>query len=472
MLKKISIGIVISQALLFSYTANFDDSIKLAIKNNQELKAKKLDVEKAKQELREAKSYDRGKIEFNENITNTNNPLYVFGMKLSQRQVSFMDFGFDQFLSSSAMGKIMTNATPTPADAAALLATQPSKLNNPDAITNFESKVVYEVPLYTGGKLDSAKEMASLQVGANEAKYARDEKLLGLEVLKAYNGAVAAKSFIKITEDSKKIANSFIKKSQRLYNDGLVRKFEVEQARSAYKSIDIKLQEARTNFKLAIAYLQFLTGDKNIDDVSELKHFESNIEGLASAQEGAISKRDDYTYMDYNVKTMKEKIKFDTADRLPTIGAHFEVGMNDEMLGLNYNKDYYVAAVGLKYTIFDGDLSSIKRQKAMVDYQKVQNYQNYMRDGIALEIKQHYENLKTEDKTLKEKMEVASMSRNILNEIKDVYDDNLRFRTNMMHLLMQLGNMVQAEADVAMARYNKSIAEANLKLAVGESLIK
>ncbi len=460
MTKKVIIGIIAAQTLLFSYTTGFEDAVKQALKNNKELKAKQFDVEKSKKDVEEAKSYKLGKLEFNENISNTNHAGYVFGTKLAQRRATFADFGFDQFLSWMNNGM---NGD--------VLSVTPDKLNHPEAITNFESKMVYEVPLYTGGKLESAKEMAHLQVKANEAKYARDEKLLGLEVLKAYNGAVTAKNFIKITEDSKKIASNFVKKSKKLYGDGLIRKFEVEQAESAYKSIDIKLQEAKTSFSLAIAYLQFLTDNKNITDVGEMKTFPKNSDSLDVAKENAIAKRDDYAYMSYNVKTMKEKVVFDSAESLPTVGAHVEYGFNNGTpLGIGADRSYYLAAVGLKYTIFDGDLTSIKKQKAAVEYKKVQNYQEHMKNGIALEVQQHYENLKTENKTLKEKMEVAKTSRSILHEIEDVYANNLIFRTNMMHLLMQLSNLVQAEADVAMAKYNKSLAEANLKLAIGESL--
>ena len=474
MLKRILISIVLAQPLLFSYTTNFDEAVNLAIKNNQELKAKKLDIDKAREGVKEARAYRYGKMEINENVSNTNNAGYAFGMKLSQRQASFADFGFDQFLSSPAMMKIagMTPGPLTQADLSNVLAVQPDKLNHPDAVTNFESKIVYELPLYTGGKLDSAKEMADLQVRANEAKYARDEKMIGLEVVKAYNGAVTAKNFIKITEDSKNIASGFIKKSQKLYNEALIRKFEVEQAKTAYKSINVKLQEAQTKFKLAIAYLQFLTGDKNIDDVGEMQHFAPSSDVLANEQENAIGKRDDYAYMDYNVKTIREKIKFDSSDSKAMVGAHVEYGFNDDSANLSFNKDYYLLAVGLKYTLFDGGINSAKRQKAMVDFKQVENYQNYMKEGIALEVKQHYENLKTENKTLEEKMEVASMSKSVLHEINEVYDNNLKFRTNMMYLLMQLETMIKAQADVAMARYNKSIAEASLKLAVGESLAK
>jgi outer membrane protein TolC len=465
MLKKIFIGLVVIQAIISAKTVSFDEAVRLAVRDNQELKAKKLDIEHAKQDLEEAKSYKLGKLEFNENVTNTNHAGYVFGMKMAQRRASFADFGFDQFLSQ--MGSLQSDPT-----GSKILGTQPDKLNHPQMVTNFETKVVYEVPLYTGGKLDSAKEMASLQILANKAKYARDEKVLGLEVLKAYNGAVTAKAFIKITEDSKKIALNFIRKSQALYNEGLVHSFEVKQAQSAYKNIDIKLQEARTKFKLAIAYLQFLTNDNTISDVGQMKGFVFHDRSLIGAKQSAVAKRDDYVSMNYNVKTMKEKITFDSATMLPTVGAHLEFGFNDNQLLTGANRDYYMAAVGLQYTLFDGGLRSIKKEKALLDYQKVKNYEEYMKQGIALEVQQHYENLQIENKTLEDKIELSNASKGILKEIENVYDNNLKFRTSMMYLLMQLGNLVQAEADVAMSKYNKSIAEANLKIAMGESLEK
>lgn len=465
MIKWFIVGFLVMQTIVFAKTVTFDEALKLAVRDNQELKAKKYEIDNAKQELLEARSYGWGKVEFNENVTNTNHAGYVFGMKMAQRRASFADFGFDQFLSQ--MGTL--TADPSGKN---ILATQPDKLNHPQQLTNFETKVVYEVPLYTGGKLDSSKEMASLQVLANQAKYMRDEKVLGLEVLKAYNGAVTAKNFMRITEESKKIASNFVRKAQKLNNEGLVHSFEVKQAQSAFKNIEIKLQEARTKYKLAIEYLRFLTNNKSITDVGSMKSFDHYQGSVNVAKQNALIKRDDYESMNYNVKTLKEKITFDSADALPTIGAHLEFGFNDNQIVTGAHRDYYMAAVGLKYTLFDGGAQSIKKEKALIGYQKIKNYQEYMKEGIALEIQQSYENLQIESATLQEKIELAQASKSILHDIENVYDNNLKFRTSMMYLLMQLGNFVQAEADVALSRYNKSIAEASLKIAMGESLEK
>jgi outer membrane protein TolC len=463
--------LLMAHSSLYSYTIKFDQAIKLAVENNKELKAKELTIKKAEQDLKEAKGYDFGKFEFKHTLSNTNNAGYVFGMKMASREASFADFGFDEFLTSPAMIKMMNNKTNiTPAEMDSLLATEPEKLNDPKSRTNFESKFVYELPIYVGGMIDSAKKMASLQVMANEAKYQSDEKKLGLEVLKAYNGAVTAKKFIDLTQESRKVASRFIKTSDKLYKDGLTRIIDVKQARMAFKSIDAKLSEAKANYKLAIAYLQFLTNDKKIDDVEDFKNFDISSDILTQAQEDAIENRDDFKWMNFNLQTMKEKINMDSSSKYPTIGAHIEYGFNDDKITINSNRDYYLAAIGLEYTIFDGYRSSIAEQKAKIEYQKIKHYYDYMKDGISLEVKKYFIESQTSKKVLKEKEDIAVMADDILVEMESLYSNNLRFRTNMMYLLMQLGNMVQAKADVIMTSYNKSLSEANLKLAMGESL--
>jgi outer membrane protein TolC len=399
-------------------------------------------------------------------------------MKLASREANFGDFGFKDFL--GGIGQMMGAAggnfnqfsamMSNPSAQKQMLDTEPDDLNNPDSRTNFESKLVYEYPLYVGGKLKSAGKMASLQIMANEAKYQSDTKKLGIEVVKAYNGAVTAKSFIKLTEESKKVALGFIKKAQKLYDDGLARMIDVKQAKMAYQTIDAKLAEAKANYKLAIAYLQFITNNENIDDVADIKNFNLNSDNLAYLQEKAVQDRDDYKWMNFNLQTMKEKINFDSSNKYPVIGAHAEYGFNDDSLTLSTKKDFYLVAVGLEYTIFDGYRTSIANQRAKIEYQKVKHYQDYMKDGISLEVKKYFVQIKTQEKVLKEKQKVAVMADEIMTEMEELYSNNLRFRTNMMYLLMQLGNMVQAKADVIMSTYDKSFAEANLKLALGKSL--
>ncbi len=421
-------------------TINFQEALNLTLQNNKELKAKKLDIKKAEENTKEATGYKLGKLEFAENISITDHAGYVFGMKMAVREATQLDF-------------------------------VPLTLNNPNDRHNFETKLTYEAPIFTGYKLENAKKMATLQVMATKAKYTHDEKQIGLEVLKAYNGAVAAKKFIKMTTKARIIASRFVKTSQDLYDNKLTRIIDVKQAKMAEFSINTKVKEAKTKFKLAIAYLQFLTNDYKITDVKKFSIMKIDTTNLIALQENAIDQRDDYKWMQHNTTTMKQKIAFDSANDYPTIGAHVEYGTNnDNFSTLSLKKDYYMAAVGLTYTLFDGEISTIQKQKAKIDYAKTKQYSDYMKDGINLEVKKNYLDFMTASSTLDDKVETQKMSEDILKETEDIYKNNLRFRTNMMYLLMSLENMLKAQADVITSHYNTTISSAKLKLSTGKSL--
>ena len=208
-------------------------------------------------------------------------------------------------------------------------------------------------------------------------------------------------------------------------------------------SVVAKIEEAQTKFRLAIAYLQFLTDDKTITDVEDFVSFNIEDDYLELLQDNALKSRDDYEWMKLNTQTMRTKIDFDGADNLPIVGGHLEYGINNDEMDFDTAKDhdYYVAAVGLTYSIFDGSVVKAKKQKAKIDYLKTKNYFEYMKNGISLEVKKNYLDYQTQKSTLEQKKKTQNMAEDILLETEKMFANNLKFRTNMMYLLMQLQNM-------------------------------
>ena len=446
---------------LFGYTIDFENSLSKTVELNKGLKAKKLTIEESKLNVDIAKSYEYGSLVFNENISKTNNAGYVFGMKLSSKEASFGDFGFNEFLSQ--MGNISTQAGQD-----ALLSTQPEDLNNPESRTNYETKLTYTLPIFTGYKLENAKKMAKLQVLAQTAQYNYDEKTLGLEVLKAYNGAVAAKEFIKATKKAKEATSSFVNLAYELFNEGLVTSIDVKQAKVYDMDVDSEMIKAKNRYELALSYLRFLTSDTNISDVASFKNIENKIISIQKFQEKAYKSRDDYSSLKFNTQTMKAKIEMEKADFFPKIGAQIEYGYNDNDLNnINSEHNYYVAAVGLSYNLFDGLITLSKKQKAQIEYQKMNYYYDYMKDGIKLEIEKNILTLEAKKKILHQKIKANNLSDEVLVQSQELYKNHL---INMTNLLTQQANQQKANAQMILAKYQKSLAEGKLKVSLGESL--
>ncbi len=456
--------------ILMARTISFNEALNLAENNNKELLAKQRDIELAKERIKEPDAYKKGKLVFNENISRTNHAGYVFGMKLASREANFGDFGFSDFLNPLGTAIYGASQGNPPSDMSGILNKEPNDLNYPDARNNFESKFVFEIPIFTGYKLENAKTMALLQLKAKQAKLSHDRKALGLEVIKAYNGAVTAKKFIALTKEAAKIAKRFQNTALDMYNKGISRMVDVNQAGMAAYSIKTKTKEAKTQFRLAIAYLKFLTDDKSITDVKGFINPKIPSKNLKTLQENAMVNRDDLKWMKKNVETMKTKIAYDSADEYPSIGAHVEYGMNDNKFTVNTKKDYYLVAFGLKKTLYNAGLTKIAKQKAKIEHLKALQYEEYMRDGIKLQVEKNYLEYKTQLKTLVEKKKTVKMAKSILDETEDIFKNNLQYRTNMMYLLLSLGKYIEARADVITSNYKKSISAASLKLSIGNSL--
>jgi len=445
-------------SLVFAKTINFDMALKEALNNNLELKAKKLNIDKAKAKLKEAKGYDFGKLTFSEEFSRSNNALYVFGMKLESREATFRDFGFADFLAQMPGllgGSVSGNQ---------VLSIKPKDLNYPGSRSNFKTKFVYEIPIFTGFKLKYAKEMARLQVLANKFKYAHDKNKLGIEVLKAYNGAVAAKYFIDALKTAKKTTESFINMVSEFYKQGMATKTDLLQVKKRYSQINAMLIEAENKYNLAIAYLQFLTDDNSIDNVGDFKVIIPKDVSLNKLEKLALQNRKDLKWMQKNVETMQKKVKFDKSVKYPMIGAHLEYGWNDNTITLSTKKDYYVVAAGLKWNIFDKS-SDAKIQESKIAALQTNYYYKYMQKGILLDVKQKYLNLKSKSAIVKEKLLNKELAEDILKKYTYMYKQGM---VSMPILLLKEAEARKARAELIKAKYDEAIAAAELKAAIGD----
>jgi outer membrane protein len=459
---KNTIIILLLTSNIIASTISFNNAYDKTIKNNKSLKAKKIELSKAQLDLKNANSYNYGTLTFNENIAKTNSALNVFGMKLMSREADFGDFGFSDFLSPLGIAISGAANRNQPGDMSSLLDVQPNDLNNPGSRTNFETKLSYDVPLFTGYKLENAKKMSKLQIKAQNAKYNYDKKQLGLEVLKAYNGAVAAKYFIEATNEAKKATVSFVNFASEMHKEGYVTNIDVKQAKVYDMKINSLMIESKNKYSLAIEYLKFLTSDYTITDVGGFVTINTQ------NTNNDISLRDDYQWMSANTATMQKKIAFEKSVLYPVIGAHLEYGFNDnELNNLKSSKDYYVGAIGLEYKIFNGFKSSSDIQKAKLEYMKTKHYLDYMKEGIALQVKKAKLNLQTKESILKEKRKALILASEVLEQSNEMYKNQL---LKMSDLLLQEANHQKAKADVIKARYDLSIAAANLQLATGNNI--
>ena len=430
----------------YAQSVSFDKILETTIKNSKDLQEQKLNIDSSKLDIENVDSVSYGKLSLSEEMSRTNNAGYVFSYKLASREASFRDFGFTQ----QSEG----------------IDVQPTDLNYPEARNNFNTKLTYDIPLFTGFKLSNQKDILKLQEKANNIKYNLDVKELEFEVLKAYNSAVVAKDFIKALEKAKEAIVFMRNAAMAFHKEGLVTKIDVNEAKVYEANINSQLLESKNNFQLALAYLSFLSSDETITDVQELKNLYFKFPNEKELYTQALENRDEVKMQDIQVNASKKNIDIAKASYYPTVFSRLEYGYNDNTLTVDTDKDYYMAMVGISITLFD-NTRSIEKQKSQIEYQKASLNQEKLKDAIKLELKKAMLNLETKEKVLEEKIEAKTLANDILEQAELQYKNRL---ISMTTLLQQEANFRKNEALLIQAKYEKSLALASLNLVLGKNI--
>mgnify|MGYP006286851141 CR=1 FL=1 len=161
-------------------TLTIEECIETAHANNPELASLGYKQSGKNSALRLTKSQRMPKLSISETASRTNSPVMSFMSNLNQEQISMMDMS-------------------------------PARLNSPDAISNFNTNVSLQLPIYNGSKVSNAITMAQLDRQAASLEIERKKQEIKFNVVKAYYDVVLAMEHLKVTEDAYRTAGAHVK---------------------------------------------------------------------------------------------------------------------------------------------------------------------------------------------------------------------------------------------------------------------
>ena len=444
-MKKIYLSLLISH-FCFAQTINFSEALKQSLGNSKDLKKQELNIQISKEDTNSITASNYGVLSLNSNISRTNHAGYVFMGKLSSREATFKDFGFSQMNEG--------------------INTTPKDLNYPGDRTAINNFVSYDLPLFTGFKLENYKDISKLQEKANEILYNLDKKNLELEVLKAYNGAVLSKDYLKTMKNAQKNIEFIHNSALEFHKNGLVTKIDVNEAKVYMLNVNSKLVEAENNFNLSLAYLKFLTSNELISDVEGIQNIYFDFENEEELYKKALEKRDEVSLQKISIDANNKNIDVQKSSYYPQVFTHLEYGVNDNRFTSDQDKDYYMALLGISLIIFDGSRNALVEKAKLEELKSKLDYEK-LKDGIKLELEKAMLNYKAKQAILKEKIEAKELANEVLNQAKLQYKNRL---ISMTTLLNQETNYEKSQTMLLEAIYENSLALANLNLVLGKNI--
>ncbi len=373
---------------------------------NLEIKIASFDVVSAKTKLDAANGNNWGKLDLIQDVINSDDAGNVFGFKLTSREASFNDFGFSEF------GVI---AMDEPIQA----------LNYPDSQTFFQTKLKYELPIFTGYKitsyssiLKSMKKMKLLDKDKiiNEKTYQLKKSYYDVSLLNtSINHLNIILNNIVVLEDT----------TQNMIDVGYAKKVDLLEVKAKKGNVERLISQMKHNQKLLYHYISFLLNQKVVSvEILQCSVLMPNINDEDILQNNLdIQKASTGLEISHSMTDVAKSAYY------PMVGAFAEISTADNsFLGNISDHKAYTVGARLQWNLFNGGVDYHKIQEAKIQQLKVQSQIQLAKHAIILKITKLRTEIQTQDS------EIASLKKelDLANEIYKNYEGRYKEKLSSM----------------------------------------
>ncbi|MEJ5338569.1 MAG: TolC family protein [Aquificaceae bacterium] len=343
--------------LAFARDITLKEVVDLALKNSPLIKSAQRDLRAQELELKAARGALFPRVKLEETFTRTDMPAYAFMSRLNQERITQQDF-------------------------------DPGRLNNPSSIDNFETKLTLEVPIWLGGKIQSAQKMAEYEYRAVGFEAGRREEEVIRQVYHAYMEAVLAKEAIKVARQAVEDAREHLRLAEQMHSVGIALLSDVLRAKVYLSKAEENLDKAIRGYQVAKKGLEVAIGlklgDFDVQDESACPAV--NLQALKERVLG----RKDIRALEERLKALEEAYRLTLSDNLPQVYAFAQYFLNSKEYPFGADGKGYLAGIGISWT-FDTGLTTFRKAQANLERKaSLQEKLKLLRDSAVFDLEKSY----------------------------------------------------------------------------------
>ncbi len=412
-----------------------EDAVALALADNHRLAAADADVDVDDARRAEARGARLPNVAFEENVSHSTDPVLVFGSKLRQEAFTQQDFALDA-------------------------------LNRPDALSNFNTRVVVEQPLWLGGRIRRGVRAAdeSLQASLSQRERTRQEVVYG--VIDAYTAAVVADAQLRVAGEALETARANTRLVADLREGGLVVESDLLQARVRETEVEEMVARAESARAVSRAALNLEMGrglDEPLNLPGALERPELSDADLERLLLEARESRPDLLAARARVRAAEQAIRMARSGGLPWIGLSGSYEANAEN-GIGGDGTNWSLFAGLRWTAFDGRQTRSRVERANAEARKARRLGILLEQSAEVEIYRSFHELRAARKRLEQAARSIGLAEESLRIVRDRYGEGL---TTLVELLDAETALTRARTRELSALRDAWLTDAALQLAAG-----
>jgi outer membrane protein TolC len=412
------------------------DAVRVALEKNPTVQAANAYAQAVHEGIAEAKAGRLPRVDFSEGFTRGNNPVYVFGGLLTERQFNAGDFALNF-------------------------------LNTPPPLDIFRTQFSAALPLYDAGQTSRRIKDAKLSAQGTGDSAQRTRQEVIFNVVKAYSDELLAKETVRVAEAAVKTAESDLHGAEARQEEGQAVPSDLLSAQVQLAQAQENLLQAQNDVDLARAALNVAMGlpeDAETTIEPGLKESSFVAGALPERQENALKSRPDLREASLGVERAANSQRQARSEFLPKVNA-FSSWEEDNQTFLTRGGDNWVAGVSLNFNIFDGGANRARLAAAHYRQTQAQAQAAQMASVVKLQVREAYLNLTTAQQRVEVSRQAQSEAEESLRIIQNRYEAGLATITDLLQV--ETAN-TGAQKNYLNALFDYRLSYAALELATGE----
>ncbi|MDA8129444.1 MAG: TolC family protein [Betaproteobacteria bacterium] len=444
----IGLGLMVFAAAARPETLDFAEAVQRALSQNPDIVVAGTQIGQAQAAVKQSEGARMPKVTASVNVTRTNDALNAFGLKLSQRNATFNDFGAGEF----------NPANPGVLDVA------PHNLNYPDPVNNFNARLEAQLPLYTGGMITGYNQQAKAYLrAARQGDILARQKVI-FDVLRAYEGVHTARAYEDVAELGRNAAESYVKTIESLLKGGVVVKSDLLSAKVHLEDVKVQQAQAQNAVQQALDQLHLLLGmpltaPLDVAGSVEVRPLPGK---LSDYQAEALKSNPGLAALRNQLDAAQAAVKVARAGRYPQAGLLARFDTNDNHVGFDAHS--YTLGGQVSWQVFDGGVTSGAIQRAQAGRDELAAKLNQAENGIAYQMAEAWRRADEAQQRVTARELAASQAEEARRLVEKRYANGV---TTITELLAAQAQLDKARADLVAARYDLKVQRANARLVAG-----
>ena len=410
-------------------------AVQLAAGSNKSIEAAAANLRAAETRIAQAHSGALPKVNYSESFQRGDNPVYVFSSLLTQHQFSAANF---------ALGP----------------------LNRPDALNNFQSQLTVDQVVYDAGQTRHAVRSAELARGISgeDERRARMEVIAG--VVRAYFGAILSAESLDTAREALRSAEADLHRAESVRAAGMSTDVDVLSIRVHLAAVNEQQIRRAADLDVARAALNDALGlplDSRHVLATSLTPADVDDTALAEYEKRALASRPEARQAKLGADLAQNQAEAARGSMLPVVGVHagFEA---DRQRFVNRGGANWIAAVSLKWNLFNGLADKSRIAEARFAAQGAQAQEQRAESGIRLQVRRAWADLRASQQRIEVARAAMAEAEESLRITQNRYEAGL---SNVTDLLRNETARLESRTRYLAAVHDQRIAAVMLEFAAG-----